>query len=105
MGFAVRGYTVRRAERTYTMGKVHCVMIIVAHFGLCAIFTAAAILDEQDSFWIDMFYVLMAMAYALSALLFGRWSFEWFSLFAPQNASDYGMLLDDDQAPAESIPL
>ena len=43
----------------------------------------------------------MAMAYVLSALLFGRWSYKYYTLFSKQ--SDYGALMDDMDKDIEQL--
>ena len=43
----------------------------------------------------------MAMAYILTAMLFGRWSYKWYNLFAKQ--TDYGQLMDDMDHDVEKL--
>ena len=56
---------------------------------------------EENEFWVDCYFILMAMGYALTSILFGRWSYKWYHLFSKQ--SDYGALMDDMDADIEKL--
>ena len=41
------------------------------------------------------------MFFALTAILFGRWTYRWYNLFSKQ--TDYGQLMDDDGTEIEKL--
>lgn len=88
----MRYYEKENDDQARYFGKLHCPMIIISHLLLCVNYVLGAIV-EAGKFWIDSFYILMAMFFILSSMLYGKWSYLWYQQFSQPRG--YNALMED----------
>mmetsp|Transcript_70803 Transcript_70803/g.112525 ORF Transcript_70803/g.112525 Transcript_70803/m.112525 type:complete len:168 (-) Transcript_70803:106-609(-) len=97
---SIHYYHAARDDRARSFGRFHCFMIVISHILLTANWAAGAILEE-DAFWISSWMILMAMLYAVTSFVFGRWSYKWYNLFS--EGMDYGRMEDEYDKDLEKL--